>query len=223
MHTVVIANAPGFAAAPFARHLRAAALIIAADGGANALYEVGLAPHTVIGDNDSLHETVLAWLQAQGCELVRLPQEKDETDLEMALLLAVERGASTIDVLGALGGRLDHTLANITMLTMEPLAGRRVRLLDEQQELFAVRGGESLELSGQQGDTVSLLPLTPAASSISLRGLYYPLQDATLSAARARGVSNVLLEHTGHISVQQGTLLVLHHFDGGAHQWESYQ
>lgn len=223
MHVVIVANAPVAEVLPLLPLLQGADLLIAADGGANTLHRAGVAPHLLLGDLDSVEAEVLASLEAQGREILRFSREKDETDLELALVQATERGASQIDVLGALGGRLDHTLANITMLEMPALAGRGVRLLDAEQEVFLVQAGQPRTLHGQQGDTVSLLPLSGKASGITLAGFYYPLQAATLVATRARGLSNILLDSSGSIVLEQGTLLVVHHFDQGAYQWAFYQ
>jgi thiamine pyrophosphokinase len=217
MYIVIVANAPELDAAPYADRLRAADLVVAADGGALPLVRLGLPPHLVVGDLDSLDTASEADLCALGVELRRYPRAKDETDLELALLLAAERGAATIDVLGALGGRWDHTLANVAMLDMPELRGRQVRLLDGRQTLFAVRDAAPLE--GRRGDTVSLLPLTPEAHGVTTRGLLYPLQDATLRYERARGVSNVLLDAPGHVALREGLLLVVQHDDGGELQW----
>lgn len=217
MYAVIVANAPGLDAAPFAARLAAADLLIAADGGALALLRAGAAPHLLIGDLDSVDEARQAELERRGVELRRFPRAKDETDLELALLLAAERGADRIDLIGALGGRWDHTLANVAMLDMPELRGRAVRLLDGDQTLFLVRDAAPIE--GKRGDTVSLLPLTGEARGVTTGGLLYPLDDATLRFERARGVSNVLLEPPGRVALREGLLLVVHHDDGGALQW----
>jgi thiamine pyrophosphokinase len=217
MYTVIVANAPNLDAAPYAEQIRAADLLIAADGGALPLLRLGLLPHIVIGDLDSLDAPSEAALVERGVELRRFSRDKDETDLELALLHAAERGADTIDILGALGGRWDHTLANVALLAHPALLGRQVRLLADRQELFLVR--DSAVIAGAVGDTVSLLPLAGAAHGVTTRGLLYPLEDATLSYERARGVSNVLLEPPGNVALREGLLLVVHHDDGGAYQW----
>jgi thiamine pyrophosphokinase len=120
-------------------------------------------------------------------------------------------------VLGALGGRWDHTLANVALLALPELRGRRARLLADRQELFIVRDATAIE--GSVGDTVSLLPLTAVARGVTTRGLLYPLDEATLRYEQARGVSNVLIEPPGHVALRDGLLLVVHHDDGGAHQF----
>lgn len=213
MFAVIIANAPAFDAAPFVPLLHTADLIIVADGGGNALHAVALVPHLVIGDLDSLDAAALAQFTAAGAEIRRYPVEKNETDLELALLAAVERGAMRIDVLGAWGGRWDQTLANVALLALPELAGRSVRLLDLAQEAYLVR--EQALITGQAGDLVSLLPFGGTAYGITTRGLAYPLHEATLYFERSCGVSNVLQEPPGHVRLREGMLLVLRRWGGG--------
>jgi thiamine pyrophosphokinase len=217
MYIVIVAHAPDLDISPYETQLRAADLLIAADGGALPLLRAGLLPQLAIGDMDSLDAASLAALAERGVELRRYPREKDETDLELALLHAAWTGATEIDVLGALGGRWDHTLANVALLALPELSGRRARLLAEKQTLFLVRDSSALE--GQVGDTISLLPMAGEARGVTTHGLRYPLRDATLSYERARGVSNILLEPPGRVSLRAGLLLVVHHDDGGAYQW----
>ncbi len=219
MYVVIVANAPSLRLDPYRAMIASADLVIAADGGANALADAGFRPSLVIGDLDSLSAARLASLAADGVELRRFPREKDETDLELALLHAVSAGATRIDILGALGGRWDHTFANVAMLAMPELQGRQVRLVDERQRLFLVRDQATLE--GERGDTLSLLPLTPAVRGITTRGLYYALEDATLYFERARGVSNILIDPPGFVSLREGLLLVVQHDDRGEFQFHA--
>ncbi len=209
MYAVIVASTPKLDIAPYQEHIRAADLLIAADGGALPLLHAGIIPHVAIGDMDSIGTAGLAELEAHEVVLRRFPREKDETDLELALLYAAAAGATAIDILGALGGRWDHTLANVALLALPELRERRVRLLADHQTLFLVRDAATLE--GQAGDTVSLLPLASAAHGVTTKGLRYPLDNATLSYERARGVSNVLLDPPGHVSLREGLLLVVQH------------
>jgi len=208
MYTVIVASAPELEIAPYQEHIRAADLLIAADGGALPLLRAGIVPHVAIGDMDSIDAAGLAELEAHGITPRRFPREKDETDLELALLYAAAAGATAIDILGAMGGRWDHTLANVALLALPELRERRARLLADRQTLFLVRDAAVLE--GQAGDTISLLPLAGDAHGITTKGLRYPLDDATLRYERARGVSNVLLAPPGSVSLRQGLLLVVH-------------
>jgi thiamine pyrophosphokinase len=209
MYAVIVASTPELDIEPYQQHIRAADLLIAADGGALPLLRAGIVPHVTIGDMDSIDAAGLVALEAHAVALRRFPREKDETDLELALLHAAAAGATAIDILGALGGRWDHTLANVALLALPELRGRRARLLADDQELFLVR--DSATIDGRAGDTVSLLPLAGAAHGVSTKGLRYPLDDATLSFERARGVSNVLLDPPGLVSLREGLLLVVQH------------
>ena len=225
MYAVIAANAPDLDAGPYLAQLQAADLLVAADGGALPLLRLGCTPHLVIGDMDSLDQAAIEVLSAQGVALRRFRRDKDETDLELALLHAAHAGATTIDIIGALGGRWDHTLANVALLALPELRGRQVRLLADRQTLFLVRDAATLD--GQAGDTISLIPLTSVVRGVTTRGLAraellapgHPLHDAVLSFSHARGVSNVLLEPPGHVGLHEGLLLVVHHDDAGTHQW----
>lgn len=182
-------------------------LLIAADGGARHCRALGLRPDVVIGDFDSLGEAEVNQLQAAGAILIRHPARKDETDLELAFRHAQEAGAKEVIVFGALGARWDMTLANVLLAAQEDYAEMQVRLVDGRQEMTLLRGGQTLRLQGQRGDTVSLLPLTPRAEGITTQGLEYPLQEGTLPFGSPRGVSNTLLGEEAEVSLRGGLLL----------------
>jgi len=182
--------------------------IIAADGGANWLAAQGRLPNVLVGDMDSVSPPVMEALRGGRCRLVRHPAHKDETDLELALLEAVALGARRITILGALGGRIDHTLANILLLAMPQLADVATVIYDGRSYLRVLR--HAGEIRGEVGDTISLIPLGGDAVGVVTQGLEYPLRDETLRFSLARGVSNVLLEPTAQISLCRGILLVVH-------------
>ena len=219
MYTVIVAHTPDLDLTPYLEHIRRADLLIAADGGALPLLREHILPHIAIGDFDSLDTKHEQYLMEQQVEVHHFPRAKDETDLELALMLAAQRDATSIDILGALGGRWDHTLANVALLDHPALRHRQVRLLADQQTLFLVRDTSSIV--GKTGDTVSLLPLTGAVQGVTTEGLLYPLRDATLHYEQARGISNVLTQSPALIRIQSGLLLVVHHDDGGFHQWNN--
>lgn len=187
----------------------AGALVIAADGGARLALACGLTPHLVVGDMDSLSEEELADLRARGVAIQRVAAEKDETDLELALLAAAERGATWVRVLGAAGGRLDQTLANVLLLTLDALSGRDVRLVAGRQTLWLIGPGDHA-LDGASDDTISLIPLGGDARGVRTEGLRYPLRGETLRFGPARGVSNVIAEAGARVALDEGTLVVVH-------------
>jgi thiamine pyrophosphokinase len=186
-----------------------ATAVLAADGGANHLLRMGRLPDMVIGDLDSVGAESLRQLQAAGVAIQQYPAEKDETDLELALLYAVQQFPDEeIWVLGVLGGRLDQTLANILLLAHPALLGKRVKLVEEHQRAWLVRGKG--EIVGRVGDTVSLVPLGGDVVIAETVGLKWQLRDETLSFGPARGVSNVLTAVSASIRLHQGALLCIH-------------
>jgi thiamine pyrophosphokinase len=191
------------------RALQYPSFVIAADGGAHLARQMGQAVHLLIGDMDSIESDLLHDLQKNGCELMRFPAEKDETDLELALLEAAKRGADWVRIIGALGGRLDQMLANVHLLNLPDLQGVDVRLVANQQSTWVINAGEH-PLMGEAGDTISLLPLGESAAGISTYGLQYPLRDETLHYGSARGISNVIQEAGARLTLREGRLLVVH-------------
>jgi len=183
-------------------------IIIAADGGARHCLELGITPNVVIGDFDSLTEDEIAHLENKHVELIRHPVDKDETDLELALNKAVELGATQITLYGLLGGRWDMSFANMLLLALPRFAGICFQVIGGKTEAFILRGSETLELQGQRGDTVSVIPLSQTIHGLTYDGLQWPLENATLDFGSPRGVSNTIKNYTAHIHLEDGLLLV---------------
>jgi thiamine pyrophosphokinase len=185
------------------------ALIVAADGGARMALALGLRPHLVIGDMDSLEANELMHLEKSGAEILRYPAEKNETDLELALLLVAARGATWLRIIGGVGDRLDQTMSNVYLMALPELRAMDVRMVAGKQEMWLLPAGTHT-LQGAKGDTISLLPLSGAVSGITTEGLYYALRDETLAFGPARGVSNVMRAAQARVQVASGTLLCVH-------------
>ncbi len=184
-------------------------MIIAADGGARHCLAAAVLPQVVIGDFDSLTPAELDKLQELGIRLIRYPVRKDFTDLELALEYACEQGADQITILGGLGQRWDQTLANILLLAGSFAQRARVSYIDGSQEIMPIGESQKLEIRGQPGDTVSLIPIQGNAQGITTYGLEYPLDDDTLKLGTARGVSNVLLGEYATIHLKHGFLICI--------------
>ena len=207
MRAIIIANGPS-PDYPSGFQRQEDDWIIAADGGTLSALRWGWLPDTVVGDLDSLPNELRPRLEAAGGQFVTFPERKDWTDLELALQHAVEGGAAEIVILGARGGRLDQELTNLLLLSRPEWAAVTIRLLDGQEEACVVR--RECLLSGQVGDTVSLLALTPQVTGITTRGLEWPLCEATLTFGSTLGISNVLTEPVARVRVEDGVLLVVH-------------
>jgi thiamine pyrophosphokinase len=190
-------------------------LVVAADGGARLAERLGLTLDRWVGDGDSLGEAGLAGLRAAGIPMTIAPVDKDESDTELAVLAAIEAGATDLTILGAFGGRrLDHTLANVALLAHPALVGRTARLLDTTARVSLVVGAGAghpagATLVGRAGDLVSLLPLSGDVEGVTTEGLQYGLRDETLPIGPARGLSNVRLGTEATVTVREGRLLVV--------------
>jgi thiamine pyrophosphokinase len=184
-------------------------LIVAADGGARIARYYGLKPHAVIGDMDSLGEVDLAAFRIDGAAIHRYPEAKNETDLELALLWAVEQGAGNIRMIGATGGRLDQAISNVYLMALPALQDADVRIVAGKQETWLATPGETL-IDGAVGDTVSLIPLSGIARGVRTENLYYPLRDEDLLFGPARGVSNIMSGERASVHLREGVLLVVH-------------
>ena len=182
-------------------------LVLAANGGARYASILNVTLDAIIGDLDSL--TDLGEQGISNTEFVSYPAEKDETDLELALLYAEERGVDQIVMVGAMGGRMDMAIANILLTTKASLSSCRIELWHgEQTGWFIKPPGE--DIPGHPGDTVSLIPLGGDASGITTKGLKYSLKDEDLPFGPARGVSNMLEKPYAHVKLSDGLLLAVH-------------
>ena len=208
MKAIVVAG--GNAAPEDAAQLADADLVIAADGGAAWLAEVGGRPDLLIGDMDSIRAELLERLQADGVAVERHPTDKDASDAELAVGAAASRHADEVVILGAFGGeRLDHELANVLLLADRRWASGRLRAARGGTSLSALHGGAELPLQGAEGDLVTLLPLGSGAIGVSTRGLAFPLHGETLVPGSTRGLSNRVEQAPASVSLEAGTLLVI--------------
>lgn len=186
-----------------------ATAVIAADGGVYHVLACGRYPDVVVGDMDSITAETRADLRAHQVKMMVHPAEKDETDLELALLYAAEHYLEReILTFGVLGGRLDQTLANILLLAHPALRQKRVRLVEQYQRAWIVY--DQTNIYGVEGDTVSLVPLGGDVYIGQTNNLKWPLHNEVLSFGPARGVSNVLTAEHATVTLKKGQLLCIH-------------
>jgi thiamine pyrophosphokinase len=188
--------------------VRADDYVICADGGTHHALALGITPHLIIGDMDSVTKAVVQRLKKADVPIELYPRNKNETDLELALNRAVEKSPSSILIIGALGGRLDQTLGNISLLSDSRLATLDCRLDDGVEEVFFCL--DSSRVKGRRGDIVSLIPWNGAVKGISTNGLRWPLNNETLYPEKTRGISNEMLEAVAEVSIEVGSLLIIH-------------
>lgn len=209
LHIVICAGGTVQPDALIRHAIEHADLIIAADSGAHIALTYDRIPDILVGDLDSLEPALVAQLQRQQVRIIQAHVEKDETDTELAIQVALEQGATDITILGALGGaRFDHSLANIFLLTGYPQLP--IRILDGATTSWLLCGPGSTHIYGQAGDLLSLFPLQGHARDITTTHLHYALDHATLYFGKPRGISNVLTAAQASITLQAGMLLVIH-------------
>lgn len=181
--------------------------IICSDGGARHAYKMDVIPSLLVGDFDSLDKSILNYYIELGVETDRFPPEKDATDTHLAIDKALEKGATHIDLFGASGSRLDHTLSNIFHLFYIRGKGCIGSLIDAHNRIFLAK--DRNELKGSTGQIVSLVAISEQVDGITLVNFKYPLNEVTLIRGDSIGISNEMLTETGIVYKRCGELLII--------------
>jgi thiamine pyrophosphokinase len=181
------------------------ALVIGADSGIEHAHALGRRVDVAVGDFDSVSPEMLAAAAEAGAHVVSYPVEKDATDLELALDVAVARGVERITVVGGHGGRFDHYLANALLLASARFADVEVDGWFGDAHVIVVR--RHARLVGRAGSLVTLLAAHGPALGVTTTGLRFPLHEAVLLPGSTLGVSNELVGTEAEVSVSGGTVL----------------
>ena len=176
-------------------------LIIGADRGYLNLIKQGIKPHIVMGDFDSYTGEI------ECDDIVKFPPIKDDTDSAIAIKYAVEQGYKKIVVYGAIGGDLDHTIANIAHLAKYTEDGIDISFVDRDKVLFALHNSK-IKFSNDAKGRISVFAFSEKAEGVYEKDLFYTLDNATLYSNIPLGVSNEFIGKESEISVENGTLLV---------------
>ncbi len=172
------------------------------DSGLRHMEALGVFPDLIVGDFDSHPNPGLA------AETIVLPCEKDDTDTVYAVREAVKRGFEEFLLLGVIGGRLDHTLGNVSILVYLHSLGLKACIIDDYSRMRIV--AEEPAYIGDSFAYFSLLNITGTARGITIENAKYPLQDAEITCGYQYGVSNeVLPGKTAMVSVREGMLLLI--------------
>lgn len=175
-------------------------LIIAADGGYSVIHS-DTPPDIILGDFDSLG------FVPKGKNVVCLPVEKDDTDTLAAVRIGIDKGFKNFFIYGGLGGRTDHTVANIQTLSFIAENGGRGYLVGEN-EVFTVIKNSFLQFKAEAKGTVSVFAYGAKAEGVNIKGLSYELSSAELNPSFPLGVSNSFKGEASSVSVEKGSLLV---------------
>lgn len=195
----IICSAPIADAAFVKEKISEYPFLIAVDAGANHCYKLGLRPDLIIGDFDSITPEVLQIFDSVPKK--HYPTDKDETDLELALNLISHPQTEEITVFCALGGRTDHTLGNLILLSRYP---GKLFIQSQSERLFVIQN--HVEIQTKIGQTISLIPMNGPAKGITTSGLKWQLTDGSFDK-NFIGISNLATDTTVNISVKKGDVL----------------
>ncbi len=188
--------------------LRSDDFIICADGGTRHALALNVLPNLVIGDMDSVESHEWKRLEEENVPVELFPRDKNETDLELALNSALQLSPSEIIIMAALGGRIDQTLANITLLANLELSTFNIKLDDGVEQIFFCR--DRAQVRGGSGDIVSLIPWGGPVHRVRTENLKWQLNAETLYPEKTRGISNEMTSETAFVTIESGLLLVIH-------------
>ena len=183
--------------------------IIAADHGLMAADRLGLTLDYIVGDFDSVSEVVLKKYHEISTPIQTFPTEKDKTDTQIAIELALMHNATAIDIVGATGSRLDHVLANIHLLLLPMQLNIKACILDTNNRIYLQNQSFTIHKERQYGDYVSLLPFTEKVSGLTLNGFKYPLNQITYNAGSSLGISNEIKDEAAKVEISEGILIVI--------------
>lgn len=183
------------------------AYIIACDGGVKHCRAMMIMPNIMVGDFDSANKEDAEFFENLGVLKEKFPVRKNETDMEIAINMAIDKNSTEIYIVGGLGRRFDHSLANVHILLRPVRLGIRTCLLDEHNIITLVE--DSIDIVGEKGQTVSLIPLTTEVKGINTKNLDYALTNATMEIGHSLGVSNVMTDDIATISVGEGVLILI--------------
>ena len=177
--------------------------IIAVDGGLRSLEEVGVKPDVALGDFDSLGYV------PTGMRTVRFSKDKDKSDMELALKRAKSQRFDNVVVFGALGGRLDHTLANMGVFSKYSELGLKVTVIDDDTAVFFLTGPDIFEAPALESGVVSVFAMSDVTEGVFERGMKWDLDDVVLTNRESIGLSNELIGEAVMIGVEKGTICVI--------------
>lgn len=182
--------------------------IIAVDKGLEVLNRVNLFPNYIIGDFDSISKGTLDQYNSDNIKIIKLNPEKDYSDTHMALKLAIELKSNEVYILGALGKRMDHAIANIHVMKEALDNDIKCKIVDTNNEIELITIGEN-KVEKSVYKYVSLIPLTTQVKGITLSGFKYPLENAVLSIGHSIGVSNEIVDKKATIVIKEGIFIMI--------------
>ncbi|MDE6182412.1 MAG: thiamine diphosphokinase, partial [Eubacteriales bacterium] len=206
MKALIIGNGQILDTSIITKNLNENDIIICCDGGTKYAFEEGILPNYILGDLDSSLPQIIQFFEQKGVEFKKFPTKKDETDMELCINFAISLKVTEILIFGAIGTRFDHSLANASILMQALKSNVFAKIINENNEIVLI--DNEIEIIGEKGDLISLLPLSTNVTGVTTEGLEYPLNDYTMEIGKALGISNVMLCEKAKVYIKSGYLFV---------------
>lgn len=200
---VIISGAPVYDAEFIKNTVLETDFVICADSGLSAAKKASITPNLLVGDLDSYNGEL-----PLNCEIIKLSPDKDDTDTLHCVKVALERGYHDFVLLAATGGRLDHTLANLSILGYLGENSARGVIISKGETINLLTEGEH-RFNGKTGKTFSVLPFGCESVTLSYSGAKYPLVNGTLKHSTAMGISNIFAGEKATITVHNGKAILI--------------
>lgn len=207
MKGLILSGGTGLSCERLSAYASEADFILCADSGAENTYHCKIMPDELAGDFDSLDPDVLAFYRELRVPIQEYSSAKDLTDTQLAAEICIAKGCTELIITGATGDRTDHLLGNLWLLLWLRDIGVEGQIISETEKIILCK--KRMELHAPVGTVVSLLPLSPQVTGVTLQGLEYPLQDAVLDMRRPISISNVFESATALVEFERGELLVI--------------
>lgn len=190
------------------KYIKKSDTIVCADGGTIWAVAYGLMPDIIIGDFDSITPSLKKSLEKEKIEWHTFPKDKDLTDSELALEYVIKKGYRDILIIGAFGSRIDHMMANFGMFAEAEREGAKIMIVIDKQEIRFIH--DQIDLDGQIGEFVSLIPVKGDVTGVTTQGLKWRLYNATLFFGKTIGISNEFISKKVRITLDKGIVMVAH-------------
>lgn len=207
MKAAIIAFGDNVDGSELIKEIESSNCIICADGGGELAYRNGIIPNYLIGDFDSLDQGILDFFRSKAVEIIKYPRDKDYTDTEICVYKALELGCMDICIISGVGSRIDHSLGNIGLLHLIAQRGGRGYILSKDCNIYLCR--DSIQLSGEIGDTISIIPLSGNVYGLKSSGLKFQLNNTDIDFGKPTGISNEMTDKECSIEISNGEILVI--------------
>lgn len=189
-------------------------MIIAVDSGLEHLRNLQIVPNQIVGDLDSVNPEILKeYRNNPDIHMEIHKPEKDETDTELAFLTAEKYGCDVVDLLGALGGRMDHEISNLQIMYQFYKRGMHIFIYDERNKIYLLGDRKTFFRAELYGKYISFMPLTEVVEEVTLTGFKYPLNKKKILLGSSLCISNELICDSAEMNLKKGVLICIESHD----------